>query len=519
MVRTSFLLIALFLVGTVFSQPDLILDYEQMEDTLELSVRNFAAGSCELDADHLCIDSPGVHTLLRFTQTIVNIGRDDLVLPDTPSGGNPDPSGFYHYSPCHNHYHWENFLSYTLFDSEGNEIAGHKASWCVLDVAKHHYYNDTLPWYDEEAVPDTREYTCGNMGLSVGWGDTYVISSPCQYVQMDVPAGEYNLRIEINRDDPSHPERRIDEMNYENNVVTYPITLFCAEFSFFPSAVGYVDPTSHSSTPPLGSEGYFNVSLPQFRFFCHDQNDLYIHANGFVSFGSPANLSGVSEKGLALIPNSFAVLFANWSDTPSGEVKYDVSGSSPNRVVVITWLNVTNGVDTVTFQLVLDEANGIARAHYVTVPSNSTPYVTGTCSNFYPGDCTTNGFALTPGAEYQWTRLPSSLDTSTRPIADAGGPYEGNVDEPITFDGSGSVDPQGEELTYTWLFGDMEGLPGHGVNPTYTYTECGAYDVQLSVSDGFHQSEVVTTQACVCSDECDGDGDGSSHLLKNHLLM
>ena len=41
---------------------------------------------------------------------------------------------------------------------------------------------------------------------------------------------------------------------------------------------------------------------------------------------------------------------------------------------------------------------------------------------------------------------------SNLPIADAGGPYTGTVGEPITFDGSGSRDPDGTVVLYEWDF-------------------------------------------------------------------
>lgn len=69
----------------------------------------------------------------------------------------------------------------------------------------------------------------------------------------------------------------------------------------------------------------------------------------------------------------------------------------------------------------------------------------------------------------------------TPPVADAGGPYSGVVDSPITFNGSGSIDADGTIVSYVWNFGDS--TTGTGVSPIHTYTIAGNYTVILTVTD------------------------------------
>jgi PKD repeat protein len=77
----------------------------------------------------------------------------------------------------------------------------------------------------------------------------------------------------------------------------------------------------------------------------------------------------------------------------------------------------------------------------------------------------------------------AAIDQTNRtPIADAGGPYGGAVNVPVTFDGSGSVDPDGGSLLYSWDFADGSSL-GSGVKPTHTYTTAGVKNVVLTVTD------------------------------------
>ena len=87
----------------------------------------------------------------------------------------------------------------------------------------------------------------------------------------------------------------------------------------------------------------------------------------------------------------------------------------------------------------------------------------------------------------------SAPPANIAPVADAGGPYTGAPGQTIVFDGSGSADPNGDALVYSWNFGD--GATGSGVNPEHAYAAAGNYTVSLTVSDGQLESTTVTTTA------------------------
>src|ERR1041384_3679938 len=59
------------------------------------------------------------------------------------------------------------------------------------------------------------------------------------------------------------------------------------------------------------------------------------------------------------------------------------------------------------------------------------------------------------------------------PTAHAGGPYSGTTGVAVAFDGSGSVDGDGDSLTYAWTFGD--GGTATGVRPNHVYAGAGTY--------------------------------------------
>ena len=67
------------------------------------------------------------------------------------------------------------------------------------------------------------------------------------------------------------------------------------------------------------------------------------------------------------------------------------------------------------------------------------------------------------------------------PVAVAGANKEVCAGDIVVFDGSGSQDPDGGLLRYSWDFGD--GTGADLVNPTKTYTRGGVYPVTLSVED------------------------------------
>jgi hypothetical protein len=82
------------------------------------------------------------------------------------------------------------------------------------------------------------------------------------------------------------------------------------------------------------------------------------------------------------------------------------------------------------------------------------------------------------------------------PVADPNGPYLGAINTDISFDGTGSSDPDGDALTYNWDFGDGT-EPGTGSEPMHSYSGSGIYTVCLTVNDGYVDSEPACTSAVV----------------------
>ncbi len=81
-------------------------------------------------------------------------------------------------------------------------------------------------------------------------------------------------------------------------------------------------------------------------------------------------------------------------------------------------------------------------------------------------------------------RLFATLEQNTRPVSNAG--TDQTVEQTgaltgVTLDGSGSSDPDGDVLTYTWTGGGLSGVSG--ANPA-VQLPAGSHTVTLTVSDG-----------------------------------
>jgi glucose/arabinose dehydrogenase len=91
-----------------------------------------------------------------------------------------------------------------------------------------------------------------------------------------------------------------------------------------------------------------------------------------------------------------------------------------------------------------------------------------------PGDWGPGGGSI-QRAVYTANRAPTAVI--------AADPSSGPAPLRVRFDGSGSTDPDGDTLTYSWSFGD--GTAGSTAqSPQHVYAEDGSYTATLTVSDG-----------------------------------
>ncbi len=68
-------------------------------------------------------------------------------------------------------------------------------------------------------------------------------------------------------------------------------------------------------------------------------------------------------------------------------------------------------------------------------------------------------------------------------------PTSGSTPLTVNFSSAGSLDPEGQPITYLWTFGD--GTTSTAANPSHVYTLPGQYTVRLTVSDGVNSTLAI----------------------------
>ncbi|NNE28206.1 MAG: hypothetical protein HKN16_01125, partial [Saprospiraceae bacterium] len=197
-----YLILLLSLSFHLGAQPDLVV----VQSTLSNSIYGTTlTNNDDCLVQEGCVGGYGSREIIRFSTHVRNIGDQDFYVgqpPNSPSQSNESES--WEWDECHNHWHYEGYAEYLLFDASGTLTPiGYKNGFCLLDI--------------ECNGGGTYTYTCSNQGISAGCGDIYGSGLPCQWVDVTgVPDGTYSLVVRANWD-ASPDANGVYESTYDNN--------------------------------------------------------------------------------------------------------------------------------------------------------------------------------------------------------------------------------------------------------------------------------------------------------------
>jgi hypothetical protein len=112
-----------------------------------------------------------------------------------------------------------------------------------------------------------------------------------------------------------------------------------------------------------------------------------------------------------------------------------------------------------------------------------------------------------------WTLLSNQT-----PVADANGPYSGTVGSLITFDASGSYDPDGTIVLYEWDWDDNgtydESTTSTTINHTWSSPYSGTVRLRVTDNDGLTAIDTASVAITIPGDlDGDGDVDADDYLI------
>lgn len=216
-------------------------DLRALEDSLLISTVDLDNPSVVDQATIQCLvregcvsSATGVHTLLRFTTKIDNIGDADFAIGVPPE--QRIDRGPWHWDTCHGHWHVKGYASYELRPKEMHigpwpchwangrlvpqelrgrapAIAGRKNGFCLMDLAE-------IVSGDNQC--GFRKHCC-DQGISAGCADIYNNQLQCQWIDITGvnidDEVEYELHVHVN------PEGTMEESDLTDNLAVVDVRL------------------------------------------------------------------------------------------------------------------------------------------------------------------------------------------------------------------------------------------------------------------------------------------------------
>jgi hypothetical protein len=133
-------------------------------------------------------------------------------------------------------------------------------------------------------------------------------------------------------------------------------------YTWITSTFNYI-PANTSGTPlGLTDDAEANVTSPfPIPYYAGSSTNLRVGNNGAILFGATTGDVGISNAAMASAPDNFIAPFWDDIDDETGNVYWLVTGTAPNRKLVIEWYNRPhfNGIGNATFEAVIFENGNI----------------------------------------------------------------------------------------------------------------------------------------------------------------
>jgi|GEM_PF-3671940 len=160
--------------------------------------------------------------------------------------------------------------------------------------------------------------------------------------------------------------------NAAYTVTSIPYTAISGNITTIP-ANSYVSSAGFTGSTDDGTAGPFNIGF-SFPFYCQNYNQFYVNTNGWISFVNPYPATSVGQEntaqtfpptaGSANPLKEIALMTGNYQlsngFSGGGTVDYFVSGSAPNRTLVIQFNAIASvsGTATTTGEIHIHETTG-----------------------------------------------------------------------------------------------------------------------------------------------------------------
>ena len=281
---------------------------------------------------------------------------------------------------------------------------------------------------------------------------------------------------------------------------------------------------------PLGSSALTGVGLPigfNFTYNGYVYDRFGVNANGWISLGSSlltpsvdmnttTSYSPLSSTSTAVSNTLVARISAFSRDLMSqagGEIRYELTGTAPNRVLVVQWKNYSKYLatgDSFSFQIRLNETSNVVAVVYGTMTNNATSTTADCGLRANPNSPATNFNSRTTAVDWYGTTA-STLATDTvllsstifpgigltytwtPPPSCSGAPSPGNTVSSATLACSGvnfalslQNTTSGSGVTYQWQTSSngvtYANASGASTDPTYTASQTAATYYQCVVT-------------------------------------